>query len=234
MIEPEEIVRAIDASRPEGILSGRKVVVSAGPTFESLDPVRFLGNRSSGRMGFALAEEAARLGAQVTLVAGPVSLEGPSDVDRVDVTDALSMEAAVYEAAAGADLVIMAAAVSDYRPAERAQQKIKKGGGAPTIELVENPDILRGLADKAPSAVRVGFAAETEDLERNAETKLRRKDVDYLVANDVSRTDIGFDSEANEVTVYGRDGSVVHLSRRPKTEIAAELLRLFARDDRLS
>ncbi len=234
MIEPDEIVRAIDATRREGILSGRRVVVSAGPTFESLDPVRFLGNRSSGRMGFALASEAAQLGARVTLVAGPVNLEGPSGVDRIDVTDALSMEAAVYEAAAGADLVIMAAAVSDFRPAVREEQKIKKGGGPAAIELVENPDILCGLADKAPSAVRVGFAAETEDLEKNATAKLLAKDVDYLVANDVSRADIGFDSEANEVTVFGRDGSVVHLSRRPKIEIAAELLKLFARDERLS
>ena len=132
------------------------------------------------------------------------------------------------------DVLIMAAAVSDYRPAVREEQKIKKGGGPPTIELVENPDILRGLADKAPSAVRVGFAAETEDLEKNAEAKLLAKDVDYLVANDVSRADIGFDSEANEVTVYGRDGSVAQLSRRPKTEIARELLKLFASDARLS
>jgi phosphopantothenoylcysteine decarboxylase/phosphopantothenate--cysteine ligase len=234
MLEPEEIVAAIDASRSEGILSGRRVVISAGPTFESLDPVRFLGNRSSGRMGFALAEEAAELGAHVILVAGPVSLAGPSGVERVDVVDALGMEAAVYEAAADADLVIMAAAVSDFRPAVRKDQKIKKDGSVPSIVLVENPDILRGLADKAPTAVRVGFAAETENLEKNAETKLRAKDVDYLVANDVSRTDIGFDSESNEVTVYGRDGSVHHLSRRPKTEIARELLKLFARDQRLS
>lgn len=234
MLEPEEIVAAIDASRSEGILSGRRVVISAGPTFESLDPVRFLGNRSSGRMGFALAEEAAGLGAHVILVAGPVSLAGPSGVERVDVVDALGMEAAVYEAAADADLVIMAAAVSDFRPAVRKDQKIKKDGSVPSIVLVENPDILRGLADEAPTAVRVGFAAETENFEKNAETKLRAKDVDYLVANDVSRTDIGFDSESNEVTVYGRDGSVHHLSRRPKTEIARELLKLFARDQRLS
>ena len=234
MVEPETIVAALEAVLLPGRLEGRRVVVSAGPTFESLDPVRFLGNRSSGKMGFALAARAAQLGAEVILVSGPVALGDPAGVERVDVTDASSMAEAIYEAAAEADLVIMAAAVSDFRPAKRAPQKIKKNGDPPSIELVENPDILMGLAESAPGAVRVGFAAETHDLEQSARAKLQAKKVDYVVANDVSRSDIGFDSDANEVTVYARDGSVSHLARKPKSEIAAELFELFCRDDRLS
>ena len=234
MTEPEAIADALESAIPSGALEGRRVVVSAGPTFESLDPVRFLGNRSSGKMGFALAECAAKLGAHVTLVAGPVSLSEPDGVSRIDVTDARSMEAAVYEAAQRADLVIMAAAVSDFRPADRADQKIKKSAGARTIQLVENPDILKGLAESAPAAVRVGFAAETHDLETNARGKLDAKSADYLVANDVSRSDIGFDSDSNEVTVYSRDGSAEQLSRKPKKQIARELLEIFCRDPRLS
>lgn len=229
MSDPVDIVAAVEAAAGAGPLAGRTVLVTAGPTFEPLDPVRFLGNRSSGRMGFALAEEAAKRGARVVLVSGPVHLATPSGVERVNVTTAREMEAAVRERAPEADMVVMTAAVADYRPKSPAGVKIKKENGLPPpVELEENPDILAGLQDVAPRAVIVGFAAETHELERNARGKLERKRADFLVANDVSRKDIAFDSLANEVTVFRRDGEPVFLSRRPKQELAASLLDLFA------
>ena len=228
MAEPEEIVDAIEAAAGQGPLAGRTVLVTAGPTHEPVDPVRFLGNRSSGRMGFALAAEAARRGARVVLVAGPVSLPTPPGVSRVDVVTAAEMESAVREHAPAADLIAMAAAVADYRPGRPAASKIKRERGLPVLELEENPDILAGLRDLAPQAVIAGFAAETEDLERNARAKLERKRADFLVANDVSRTDIAFESEENEVTVFRREGPPVSFSRRSKSELASSLFDLFA------
>ncbi len=229
MAEPEAIVEAVEAAAGQGPLAGRTVLVTAGPTHEPLDPVRYLGNRSSGKMGFALAAEAARRGARVVLVAGPVALASPPGVERVDVVTAREMEKAVSEHAPAADLVVMAAAVADFRPRRAAPGKIKKEDGLPAIlELEENPDILAGLRAVAPRAVLVGFAAETEDLDRHARAKLERKGADFLVANDVSRRDIAFESEANEVTVFRRQGEPVFLSRRPKVELAASLFDLFA------
>jgi phosphopantothenoylcysteine decarboxylase/phosphopantothenate--cysteine ligase len=232
MAEPEEIVRVIEAAGGGGPLAGRTVLITAGPTFEPVDPVRFLGNRSSGKMGFALAAEAARRGARTILVAGPVALPTPSGVTRVDVTTAREMERAVHEHAGSADLIppdliIMTAAVADFRPRRPAERKIKKEEGLPAIELEENPDILAGLRAVAPRALLVGFAAETNDLERHAREKLERKGADFLVANDVSRSDIAFGSGDNEVTVYRREGEPVFLSRRPKGELAASLFDLF-------
>jgi len=227
MAEPEVIVEAVEAAAGEGPLAGRTVLVTAGPTHEPLDPVRFLGNRSSGRMGFALAAEAARRGARVVLVAGPVALPTPAGVNRVDVVTAQEMERAVREHAPAADLIVMAAAVADFRPRRPAASKIKKERGLPMIELEENPDILAGARALAPGAVLVGFAAETEDLERNARAKLERKDADFLVGNDVSRPDIAFERAENEVTVFRRDGPPVFLSRRPKSELAVSLFDLF-------
>jgi phosphopantothenoylcysteine decarboxylase/phosphopantothenate--cysteine ligase len=229
MAEPEEIARMVEAATGVGPLAGRTVLVTAGPTFEPVDPVRFLGNRSSGKMGFALAAEAARRGARTILVAGPVALPTPSGVTRVDVVTAREMERAVHHQMeqAPADLIVMAAAVADFRPSRPADRKIKKEQGLPAIELVENPDILAGLRAAAPAAVLVGFAAETHDLERNARAKLERKGADFLVANDVSRSDIAFGSGDNEVTVYRREGGPVFLARRPKGELAASLFDLF-------
>jgi len=232
MADPEDVVAAVEAAAGGGPLAGRMVLVTAGPTFEPLDPVRFLGNRSSGRMGFSLAAEAARRGAQVVLISGPVHLAAPPGVERIDVTTALEMEQAVRSRAAEADLVIMTAAVADFRPSHPALSKIKKERGMPVIELELNPDILAGLRSAAPRAVTVGFAAETEELERNSRSKLDRKGVDFLVANDVSRKDIAFDSLANEVTVFRRDGDPVFFPRRPKSELAGVLLDLFT--DKLS
>jgi phosphopantothenoylcysteine decarboxylase / phosphopantothenate---cysteine ligase len=228
MAEPEAIVEAVEAAAGLGPLAGRTVLVTAGPTHEPLDPVRFLGNRSSGKMGFALAAEAARRGARVVLVAGPVALASPSGVQRIDVVTAREMEGAVREQAPAADLIVMAAAVADFRPRRIASGKIKKEAGPPAaIELEENPDILAGLRRLAPRAVLVGFAAETEEFARHARAKLESKGADFLVANDVSRRDIAFESEANEVTVFRRQGEPVFLSRRPKAELAASLFDLF-------
>jgi phosphopantothenoylcysteine decarboxylase/phosphopantothenate--cysteine ligase len=219
---------AVDPVDTGGPLAGRRVVVTAGPTHEPLDPVRFLGNRSSGKMGFALAAEAARRGARVTLIAGPVSLPTPAGVSRLDVVTAAEMERAVARAAPAADLVVMAAAVADFRPRSAAPQKIKKERGVPALDLEATPDILASLRDLAPGAVAVGFAAETEDLEENARAKLARKRVDFLVANDVSRRDIAFGAEANEVTVFRREGPPVFFGRQPKGLLAGQLLDLFS------
>jgi len=228
MADPDAIVEAVEAVAGRGPLAGRTVLVTAGPTHEPVDPVRFLGNRSSGKMGFALAAEAARRGARVVLVAGPVALATPPGVRRIDVTTAREMERAVREHAPEADLVIMSAAVADYRPSRPAARKIKKTQGLAAIELEENPDILAGLVAVAPDAVRVGFAAETDDLEANARRKMEAKGVDFLVANDVSRPDIAFGSEANEVTVFRREGPPLFVPRSPKSAIAGQLLDLFA------
>jgi phosphopantothenoylcysteine decarboxylase/phosphopantothenate--cysteine ligase len=236
MAEPAAIAREIEEAAGSGRLRGVRVLVTAGPTHEALDPVRYLGNRSSGKMGFALAREAARRGAQVALVTGPVALATPPGVARIDVTSAREMEQAVQAEAPGVDLVIMTAAVADFRPRRVAAEKIKRSRLAPgelTVELEENPDILAGLGRAlrspraSPGAVLVGFAAETGDLEANARAKLAAKGADFLVANDVSRRDIAFGSDSNEVTVFRRDGPPLFLARRPKGELAPALLDLF-------
>lgn len=235
LVAPAAIVEAVMAraqgeppgATPDGPLVGRTVVVSAGPTWEPIDPVRFLGNRSSGKMGFALAAEAARRGARTVLVSGPVSLETPPGTHRVDVMTALEMRDAVYEHAARADVVIMTAAVADFRPRSVAAQKIKKNDGIPSLELETNPDILAGLAEVAPGALRIGFAAETRVSQDEAYAKLKRKASDFLVWNNVATRGIGFGADDNEVTVYRRGGDPIELSRRPKSEIAVHLVDLI-------
>ena len=229
MVEPDQVVEAVETAIAEGPLSGRRVVVTAGPTREAVDPVRYLTNRSSGRMGFSLAAEAARQGADVVLISGPVDLETPWGVERVDVTTALEMESVTVQHAPDADLVIMTAAVSDFRPQEPADSKIKKSKleGSLTLELERNPDILATLASAAPDAIRVGFAAETNDVEEGALAKLASKGADLLIANDVSRSDIGFDSEKNEVTVYAPDREPLFFSRRDKAKLAQDLISLL-------
>ena len=238
MAEPEAIVEAIETAFGDNTAAqkvsardyvGYRVLVSAGPTHEPLDPVRFLGNRSSGRMGLALARAAALRGAEAHLVCGPISLPTPPGVSRVDVTTAVEMKTAIDELAPRMDLVVMAAAVADFRPESTAEQKIKKGSGQEpsSINLVRNPDILAGLADVAPDAVRVGFAAETHELLSHAQGKLESKRVDFLVANDVSRKDIGFESAENEVIVLERGQPPVELGKAGKDGLAQMLLDRF-------
>ena len=239
MAEPGEIVAAVldvqdagdrarQAAATAGSWRGVRVLVSAGPTWEAIDPVRFIANRSSGKMGFALAAEAARRGAAVELVAGPVALPTPAGVRRTDVESAESMREALLGRVGDADLVLMAAAVADYRPSTAARRKLKKEEGTPRVELVENPDILVELAAQPGERLVVGFAAETDELPRHAAAKLRRKGAAFLVANDVSRSDIGFGSDWNEVTVFRREGEPLRLPRQPKEQLAAALLDLFA------
>jgi phosphopantothenoylcysteine decarboxylase/phosphopantothenate--cysteine ligase len=211
LAEPDEIVRRAEAVlRPAGPLTGRTLLVSAGPTFEDLDPVRFLGNRSSGRMGFAIAAGAARRGARVVLVAGPTALEPPPAVEVVRVRSAADLHAAVLARAPDADVVVMAAAVADYRPrGGAAAQKIAKTPGPLTLELERTADVLADLGrwrGGRATPVLVGFAAETSDVVARARQKLVAKRVDLIVANDVSRADAGFEADTNEVTLVDGDG----------------------------
>ena len=226
MLEPEAIIAALSIFEAPQILAGRRVLVSAGPTHEDLDPVRFLGNRSSGRMGFALAEAAAGMGAEVTLVAGPVALATPAGVDRINVRSARQMHAAMLEHAPGMDVVIGAAAVADYRPEQRQTRKIKKQDDRFTVTLVRNPDILLDLAALSPRPYLAGFAAETEALEDNAQLKLQAKGLDLIAANLVGEG-LGIETQDNALSVFWRGGSTV-LPRAPKTDLAVSLLRIVA------
>jgi len=213
----------------EKILAGKKVVVSAGPTAEDIDPVRFLTNRSSGKMGFAMAVAARRFGADVTLVAGPSPLPDPPFLKTVRVRSAREMMGAVLGAAEGADAVVMAAAVADFRPERSADQKIKKERFDPTVKLVPTDDILASLGRSKENRVLIGFAAETNDLEGNAVEKMRRKNLDAIVANDVSRPDIGFAADSNEVRVYFSDGTAIDLAIAAKDAIASAVWRAVRR-----
>ena len=219
-------IPAILALGGTGGLEGRRILVTAGPTHEAMDPVRYLANRSSGKMGFALAAAAAGAGAETVLVSGPVALATPSGVERIDVVSAVDMRDVVYEQAPRCDAVIMAAAVSDFRPRDPKSHKIKKDQGLESVELEPNPDILAGLREVAPGALIVGFAAETRDLEKAARGKLTAKRADLLVANDVSRPDVGFDSDDNEVTVLFRDRQSLALARQPKRRLAVKLMQI--------
>jgi phosphopantothenoylcysteine decarboxylase/phosphopantothenate--cysteine ligase len=230
LAEPDEIVERACAmlAPPDSTLRGRHVVVSAGPTYEDIDPVRYIGNRSSGRMGFALAADAHRRGARVTLVAGPGSLVPPAVDEVVRVRSASEMHEAITAAAARADVVIMAAAVADYTPARSAPGKLAKTEAPLRLDLVRTKDILADLgaarAERGTALpVLVGFAAETEDLLPRAREKRARKGVDLIVANDVSQADRGFDVETNEVILVGEDGDEP-LSLRSKERVAAAIL----------
>jgi phosphopantothenoylcysteine decarboxylase/phosphopantothenate--cysteine ligase len=228
LAEPDDIVAAAEAIlQPQGPLRGRRVLVTAGPTLEDVDPVRYLGNRSSGRMGFALAAEAARRGAVVTLVAGPTGVDAPAVHELVRVRSASEMHREVIARADGVDVVIMAAAVADYAPAERARQKVQKSQDTLTLVLRKTPDILGDLGQRRVSAgggpLLIGFAAETENVVTSATAKRERKHADLIVANDVSRADAGFDVNTNAVTIVGPDGAE-SLPLRSKARVAAEIL----------
>lgn len=205
-----------------------RFLVSAGPTREHLDPVRFLSNRSTGKMGFAIAEAAARAGHEAVLVAGPVALETPPGVRRVDVVSARDMLAALRAELPTADALVMSAAVADWRPRETSATKLKKLGMSPVIELVPNPDILKTLAPEKGGRVFIGFAAETGDPAAEAARKLAAKNLDYICANDVSRPDAGFAVDTNLVTIYGRGGFVERLPLMAKRDVAARIVELAA------
>ena len=244
LAEPEDVVAAAEqllksrrhepaspkldmAHSSEGGMTGRHVLITAGPTFEDIDPVRFIGNRSSGRMGYAIAAEASRRGATVTLVTGPTPLALPQGVNVVKVRSAADMHRAVMERAAIQDAIVMSAAVADYAPAEQAPDKLKKSDGPMTITLSRTKDILGDLG-KLPSRtqkmpVLVGFAAETNDVIDYAKSKLQQKGADLIVANDVSRADAGFDVDTNAVTLVTSSGHE-ELPLQAKSAVAATIL----------
>jgi phosphopantothenoylcysteine decarboxylase/phosphopantothenate--cysteine ligase len=230
--EPVAIMERIEAAlgrRPigkAGPLAGKRILITAGPTHEPIDPVRYIANRSSGRQGFAIAEAAAAMGADVKLIAGPVHLPTPPGVTRIDVETAREMAAAV-DATLPADIAILVAAVADWRTADAAEQKIKKTGGAlPVLQLAENPDILAGLArDARRPALLVGFAAETENVIEHAQAKLARKGCDWIVANDVSGDVMG--GSENAVHIVTADG-VESWSNLPKDQVARKLMEKIA------
>jgi len=228
MLEPHELRDALAASFGNGALAGLQVVVSAGPTYEDIDPVRFIGNRSSGRMGFAVAAAAAEAGATVSLVAGPVTLATPVGVARrIDVRSAAQMQAAVLEASRAADIYIGASAVGDYRPASVSALKLKKSAGAPlSLQLEENPDILASLAAQNGHPFLVGFAAETHDVASYARGKLRSKGLDMIAANQVG-DGLGFEVAENALTLYWADGELA-LPRAAKSELARQLIAQVA------
>jgi phosphopantothenoylcysteine decarboxylase / phosphopantothenate---cysteine ligase len=228
MWEPIQLSEAVLAPPVNaGILAGLNVLITAGPTRERLDPVRYLTNRSSGKMGFAVAEAAREAGAHVTVVSGPVQLQTPMGVTRINVESARDMYAAVHRQVGDADIFIAAAAVADFQPVTVAKQKIKKQGGSVKLELEPAPDIVKSVADMAKRPFVVGFAAETNDVEDNARIKLKRKKLDMIAANEVG-DGIAFDCEDNALTVIWPGGKM-EVARGPKIDVARELIALIAK-----
>ena len=226
MLEPEVIAAWVADRQAPRPLAGRKVLVTAGPTREPLDPVRYLSNRSSGKMGYAVAAAAARAGARVVLVSGPVGLAAPEGVEQVSVETAEEMLRAVQRHAGGADVFVAAAAVADYRPREPSPRKVKRSAALLNLALEPTPDVLGWVAGLPRRPFLVGFAAETEDLETNARRKLERKGLDLVAANRVGVPGTGFDADENELDVYWEGGSR-RLARAPKTVLGRELVALI-------
>jgi phosphopantothenoylcysteine decarboxylase / phosphopantothenate---cysteine ligase len=205
-----------------------RFLITAGPTREPIDPVRYLSNRSSGKMGYALAEAALATGHEVVLVTGPVSLPAPERARTVKVMTSDQMHDAVHQNLPGCDVLVMCAAVADYKPAKASPQKIKKGAAGLILELVPTRDILASIAPHENNPLVVGFAAETNDLEENARKKLRAKNCDMVVGNDVSRADRGMESDDNEVTIFFRNGEITKIPRASKKNIALELVKIIS------
>ena len=224
MLEPHEIVAALSETLAEPVLAGKKVVITAGPTREPLDPVRYISNHSSGKMGYALAQAAQQAGAEVVLISGPVNLPAPAGVKRLSVDTADSMLAAALAEIASTDLFIAAAAVADYRPVAVSEQKIKKGDAEiMELRLTKNPDVLATVSAHPQRPFCVGFAAETQDVVAYARNKLERKKLDLIVANDVSQPGIGFNSDENAVVLISRESSLT-IPQTTKHELARQLI----------
>jgi phosphopantothenoylcysteine decarboxylase/phosphopantothenate--cysteine ligase len=229
MLEPLDLAERLGALLPaEGALAGRRVLITAGPTRERIDPVRFISNRSSGKMGFAVAQAAREAGASVVLVSGPVSLATPAGIRRVEVESAADMLAAVLRELPGTDVFISTAAVADYRPARAAAQKIKKSAETLELSMERTPDVLATVAARAEHPFVVGFAAETEAVEQNARSKLMKKNLDMIAANEVGH-DKAFDSEDNQLVVLGRNARH-ELGRAGKLTLARGLIALIAQE----
>ncbi|MCA1321346.1 bifunctional phosphopantothenoylcysteine decarboxylase/phosphopantothenate--cysteine ligase CoaBC [Bacillus tianshenii] len=233
--EPETIVQAVidhfsnDFSKPSP-LQGKKILVTAGPTMERIDPVRFISNRSTGKMGYRIAEAAAELGAEVTLISGPTALPDPPKVRTIRVESAEQMYETVLAHYDSTDVVIKSAAVSDYRPKHIADTKMKKQSGDSMLEMERTKDILKALGENKTHQILVGFAAETNDVEEYALGKLERKNLDYIVANNVTMDGAGFGTDTNIVTIYRKDGSNLSLPLMSKKEVAFSLLNEIARN----
>jgi phosphopantothenoylcysteine decarboxylase/phosphopantothenate--cysteine ligase len=227
MLEAVELADGLSALFQTGALAGRQVLVTAGPTREAIDPVRFLSNHSSGRMGFAVAAAAAEAGASVTLISGPVSLDTPPGVQRIDVESAADMHAAVMQAVTTADIFIGVAAVADYRPVTVAKQKLKKQAAEVSLQLERNPDILAAVAALPDAPYTVGFAAETESVENNARLKRQAKGIDMIAANQVGNG-LGFNNEENALQVFWEAGEQ-QLAVTAKQKLARQLTELIAR-----
>ena len=221
----EEIISAVrEALHAQTDLEGETILVTAGPTCEDLDPVRFLSNRSSGKMGYAVAEAAARRGAKVVLISGPVSLETPTGVERITVRTAEEMHREVTARFPQSTVAILAAAVADYRPVEKHAEKMKRGKSLLTVQLEPTKDILADIAKRKDDRIVVGFAAETDHVAENARKKLTAKSADLIVANDVTAEGAGFDVDTNVVTLFARDGRDLALPRMAKAEVAHKIL----------
>lgn len=227
MADVELIVEAVAGLFAPGLLSGVRVLITAGPTREAIDPVRYISNHSSGKMGYAVAEAALEAGAAVTLISGPTRLAPPPGVTTIAVESAQEMLDAVLATVAGAEIFIATAAVADYRPAQAATAKLKRDRDARQLELVPNPDILATVAARPAAPFTVGFAAETEAVEDHARAKLERKGVDMVAANLVGSAEVGFNSDDNELLVIWRGGQCL-LERAPKGRIARALVRIVA------
>ena len=227
MLEAEELAALAASIFNTRLLDGVHLTITAGPTREAIDPVRYISNHSSGKMGYALAAAAADAGAIVTLISGPTNLACPERVTRLDVISAQDMFDATMATLGNCQLFIGCAAVADYRPVNVAEQKIKKNNDAMHIDLVRNPDIVSTVAHHKPRPVTIGFAAETQDLIRYARGKLERKNLDLIIANDVSNTAIGFNASDNAVTAIWKDGEC-NIQQMGKHQLASELVRLIA------
>ena len=224
LASPEAIFEGISAALTEKDLLARTILITAGPTREEIDPVRYISNHSSGKMGYALARAARRRGAKVLLISGPTALAAPDGVQVVNVTSASEMHREVMARVGECDVIIKAAAVADYRPVVRNATKIKKKAESALIELVKNPDILAELGGIQHRPFLVGFAAETDTLAENAEKKLREKKLDMIVANDVSQPDAGFNVDTNRALLLFRDGSSSHCGLMSKDQLAGAIL----------
>ncbi|XXK44855.1 bifunctional phosphopantothenoylcysteine decarboxylase/phosphopantothenate--cysteine ligase CoaBC [Porticoccaceae bacterium nBUS_17] len=227
MEQPDSIIEQASSLFNSGVLQGKKVVITAGPTREALDPVRYISNHSSGKMGYALAAAAIDVGADVTLISGPVALSIPEKCQGILVMSADEMQQAALEFAEGADIFIATAAVADYKAASIASEKIKSGDDKMTISLEKNPDIVSSVASTFEDLFVIGFAAESNDVETYAKGKLEQKHLDAIVANDISRTDIGFNSDDNEVSWIDADSTIV-FSKRSKAQLARDLVTQIA------
>ena len=227
MEQPDSIIEQASSLFNSGVLQGKKVVITAGPTREALDPVRYISNHSSGKMGYALAAAAIDVGADVTLISGPVALSIPEKCQGILVMSADEMQQAALEFAEGADIFIATAAVADYKAASIASEKIKSGDDKMTISLEKNPDIVNSVASTFEDLFVIGFAAESNDVETYAKGKLEQKHLDAIVANDISRSDIGFNSDDNEVSWIDADSTIV-FSKRSKAQLARDLVAQIA------